>query len=127
MWCGCFCTKIGEFTIEDVWEMIAHTAPLPEPELACRLGQDTWYLICIPSDWDLPEWAGVFVICLEVVRYALVRAHKHMFPLHMKTWCDLISSKISTPPRFTLITVLHTPMALPLHVHVPMTRQVREV
>ena len=44
------------------------------------LGRDTWHLNCIPSDWDLSEWAGVFAICLDVIRYAFVRAHKHTSP-----------------------------------------------
>ena len=52
--------------------------PCQSPELAYRLGRDTCYLNCIPSDWDLSEWAGVFAICSDVIRYALVRAHKHM-------------------------------------------------
>ena len=79
VWCSRVCTKIGAFNRGYVGNDRAYP-PCRSPELACRLGRNTWYLNCIPSDWDLSEWAGVFAICLDVIRYAFVRAHKHTSP-----------------------------------------------
>ena len=79
VWRGRFCTKIGVFNRGYVGNDRAYP-PCRSPELACRLGRNTWYLNCIQSDRDLSQWAGVFAICSDVIRYALVRAHKHTSP-----------------------------------------------
>ena len=79
VWHGRFGTKIGVFNRGYVGNDRTYP-PCRSPELAYRLGRNTCYLNCISSDRDLSQWAGVFAICSGVIRYALVRPHKHTFP-----------------------------------------------